>query len=133
MDCSNVVSFKAASGTTEEVTQLRNYCGSNLAIYSGDDALVLPMLSVGAVGVVSVASHIVGPNLKKIIESFLEGKHAFMDPSKPMSTYFQKIFPPKKRTSKLKDISSSNFKPKPKPNPAETQTHWRGYATPASR
>ena len=76
MDCSNVVSFKAASGTTEEVTQLRNYCGSDLAIYSGDDALVLPMLSVGAVGVVSVASHLVGPKLKKIIESFLEGKYA---------------------------------------------------------
>ena len=46
-----------------------------LAIYSGDDALLLPMLSVGAVGVVSVASHLVGPDLKKIIESFLEGKH----------------------------------------------------------
>ena len=76
MDCSNVVSFKAASGTTEEVTQLRNYCGKNLAIYSGDDALVLPMLAVGAVGVVSVASHLVGLNMKKIIDSFFEGKHA---------------------------------------------------------
>tara|TARA_Y100001968_G_scaffold18930_1_gene14900 strand:- start:1580 stop:2488 length:909 start_codon:yes stop_codon:yes gene_type:complete len=75
MDCSNVVSFKAASGTTEEVTQLRNQCGSDLAIYSGDDALVLPMMSVGAVGVVSVASHLVGSELKRIIESFLEGKY----------------------------------------------------------
>ncbi len=76
MDCSNVVSFKAASGTTEEVTQLRNYCGPDLAVYSGDDALVLPMLSVGAVGVVSVASHLVGPDLKKLIDSFLGGKYA---------------------------------------------------------
>ena len=42
---------------------------------------------------------------RTFIICFLEGKHAFMDPSKPMSTYFQKIFPPKKRTSKLKDIS----------------------------
>ncbi len=42
---------------------------------------------------------------RTFIICFLEGKHAFMDPSKPMSTYFQKIFPPKKRTNKLKDIS----------------------------
>ena len=58
LDCPNINSFKAASGTTEEVTQLRLHCGSRLAIYSGDDGLTLPMLSVGAVGVVSVASHI---------------------------------------------------------------------------
>ena len=76
MDCSNVVSFKAASGTTEEVTQLRTQCGPGLAVYSGDDALALPMLSVGAVGVVSVASHLVGPNLKKMIESYLKGKYS---------------------------------------------------------
>ncbi len=75
MDCKNIVSFKAASGTTTEVTELRANCGPDLAVYSGDDALLLPMLSVGAVGVVSVASHIVGMSLKKIIESFLNGKY----------------------------------------------------------
>ncbi len=87
MDCSNVVSFKAASGTTDEVTQLRNYCGSDLAIYSGDDALILPMLAVGAVGVVSVASHIVGLHLKKMIESFFEGKY-------DQSLYFHETLQP---------------------------------------
>ena len=71
MDCSNVVSFKAASGTTEEVTALRLACGSKLAIYSGDDGLTLPMLSVGAVGVVSVASHVVGPQIRAMIEAYL--------------------------------------------------------------
>ena len=60
MKCSNIVSIKAASGRIEEVTELRAICGSEFAIYSGDDSLLLPMLSVGAVGVVSVASHIVG-------------------------------------------------------------------------
>ena len=74
MDCSNVVSFKAASGTTDEVTQLRLECGSRLAVYSGDDGLLLPMLSVGAVGVVSVASHLVGRRLKAMIESYLSGQ-----------------------------------------------------------
>ncbi len=76
MDCSNIVSFKAASGTTSEVSDLRRCCGSDLAIYSGDDALLLPMLSVGAVGVVSVASHIVGSKIKAMIESYSNGQIA---------------------------------------------------------
>ncbi len=73
MDCPNVVSLKAASGTTDEVTQLRIECGARLAIYSGDDGLLLPMLSVGAVGVVSVASHLVGRSIKAMIEAYLNG------------------------------------------------------------
>ena len=76
MECSNVVSFKAASGSIEEVTQLRASCGPKLAVYSGDDGLLLPMLSVGAVGVVSVASHIVGRRLKVMIEAYLSGQVA---------------------------------------------------------
>jgi 4-hydroxy-tetrahydrodipicolinate synthase len=73
LDCSNVVAFKAASGTTEEVQQLRGLCGDQLAIYSGDDSLTLPMLSVGAVGVVSVASHLAGETIQAMIQAFLEG------------------------------------------------------------
>ncbi|MBL6803442.1 MAG: 4-hydroxy-tetrahydrodipicolinate synthase [Cyanobacteria bacterium] len=73
MDCPNVVSFKAASGTTEEVTALRLACGPDLAIYSGDDGLTLPMLAVGAVGVVSVASHVVGLEIRAMIEAYCRG------------------------------------------------------------
>ncbi|HGY5553869.1 MAG TPA: 4-hydroxy-tetrahydrodipicolinate synthase [Prochlorococcus sp.] len=76
MESPNVVSFKAASGTTDEVTQLRLLCGSRLAVYSGDDGLLLPMLSVGAVGVVSVASHLVGRRLKAMIDAYLSGQVA---------------------------------------------------------
>ena len=76
MNLPNVVSFKAASGTTEEVSALRAQCGQRLAIYSGDDALTLPMLAVGAVGVVSVASHLVGPQISAMIKAFLDGDHA---------------------------------------------------------
>ena len=74
MNCSNIISFKAASGSVNEVTQLRMECGPQLAIYSGDDGLLLPMLSVGAVGVVSVASHIVGHRLKAMIDAYLAGQ-----------------------------------------------------------
>ena len=73
MDCPNIVSFKAASGTTEEVTALRLACGPRLAIYSGDDGLTLPMLAVGAVGVVSVASHLAGLQIRAMIEAYLNG------------------------------------------------------------
>jgi len=75
LDCPNVVSFKAASGTTEEVSQLRALCGNRLAIYSGDDALTLPMMAVGAVGVVSVASHLAGPQINAMVSAFLAGHH----------------------------------------------------------
>ena len=75
LDCSNVVAFKAASGTTEEVQQLRGLCGDQLAIYSGDDSLTLPMLSVGAVGVVSVASHLAGDTIQAMVQAFLAGRN----------------------------------------------------------
>jgi len=74
MDFSNILSIKAASGRIEEVTELRSLCGTKLSIYSGDDSMLLPMLSVGAVGVVSVASHLVGLQLKEMIDSFYKGE-----------------------------------------------------------
>ena len=73
MDLPNVVSFKAASGTTEEVSALRAVCGERLAIYSGDDALTLPMMAVGAVGVVSVASHVAGDHIQRMVQAFVAG------------------------------------------------------------
>ena len=76
LNCSNVRAFKAASGTVEEVTNLRAVCGSSLAIYSGDDTLTLPMLSLGAVGVVSVVSHLEGLRLQAMIQSHLTGQAA---------------------------------------------------------
>ncbi len=74
MDFSNILSIKAASGRIEEVTELRAACGPKLTIYSGDDSLLLPMMSVGAVGVVSVASHLVGTQLKEMISFYLNGE-----------------------------------------------------------
>lgn len=69
----NVVAIKAASGNVEEVSALRQLLPETFAIYSGDDALTLPMLAVGAQGVVSVASHLVGPQLQALIQAFEAG------------------------------------------------------------
>ena len=76
LSCGNVRAFKAASGTVEEVTNLRAACGHSLAVYSGDDTLTLPMLSLGAVGVVSVVSHLEGLRLRAMIQSYLAGEVA---------------------------------------------------------
>ena len=69
----NIISIKAASGRIEEVTELRTVCGPEFSIYSGDDSLLLPMLSVGAVGIVSVASHVVGLQIKEMVSSYYSG------------------------------------------------------------
>ncbi|MGB5133949.1 MAG: 4-hydroxy-tetrahydrodipicolinate synthase [Prochlorococcaceae cyanobacterium] len=76
LDLPNVVSFKAASGSTDEVSAVRAVCGERLAIYSGDDALTLPMLAVGAVGVVSVASHLAGERISAMVRAFCAGDQA---------------------------------------------------------
>ena len=93
MDFPNILSIKAASGRIEEVTELRAACGSNLCVYSGDDSLLLPMLSVGAVGVVSVASHIVGLQLKMMIESFHKGEVSIaLDIHERLQPLFKALF-----------------------------------------
>ena len=76
LTCDNVLAYKAASGTTSEVSALRLACGSRLAIYSGDDGLTLPMLAAGAVGVVSVTSHLAGVELSAMIDHYMAGRHA---------------------------------------------------------
>lgn len=69
----NVVAIKEASGDINQIAQLISKVSSNVAVYSGDDNLTLPILAVGGVGVVSVASHIVGNEIKEMITTFLAG------------------------------------------------------------
>ena len=66
----NIVAIKEASGNLDQVSEISRRCPSDFEIYSGDDSLTLPMLSVGAVGVVSVASHLVGDSIQKMIRAF---------------------------------------------------------------
>lgn len=65
----NIKALKESSGDLSLVATVSRTV-KDFAIYSGDDNLTLPMLSVGAVGVVSVASHIVGTYMKDMIRSF---------------------------------------------------------------
>lgn len=70
----NIVAVKEASGSLDQVSQIRCLTSAEFKIYSGDDSLTLPMLSVGAVGVVSVASHLVGKQLQRMIQAFEMGQ-----------------------------------------------------------
>ncbi|MEW6243988.1 MAG: 4-hydroxy-tetrahydrodipicolinate synthase [Bacillota bacterium] len=69
----NVVACKEASGNLEQVSEIARRVGERVQILSGDDSLTLPMLAVGATGVVSVASHLVGERIQRMISAFFEG------------------------------------------------------------
>lgn len=70
----NITAIKAASGNLDQVSHIRRLTPPDFAIYSGDDSLTLPMLSVGGTGVVSVASHLVGAQLQDMIQAFKSGQ-----------------------------------------------------------
>ncbi len=69
----NIVAVKEASGNLNQVCDVCAAVPDGFRVYSGDDALTLPMMSVGAHGLVSVSSHIVGDRFKAAIEAFLNG------------------------------------------------------------
>lgn len=70
----NIVAIKEATGNLDRASEIRCLTPPEFAIYSGDDSLTLPLLAVGGVGVVSVASHLVGEHLQQMIQSFENGK-----------------------------------------------------------
>ncbi len=72
-DCPNIVSIKEAGGSCDRVSQLRAVLPSKFSILSGDDSLTLPFMSVGATGVVSVASNLVPRAVSQMVSKFLEG------------------------------------------------------------
>jgi 4-hydroxy-tetrahydrodipicolinate synthase len=72
-DCANVVGIKEAGGAPDRVSQLRATLGSKFSILSGDDSLTLPFLSVGADGVVSVASNIIPKEVAQMVREFMAG------------------------------------------------------------
>ena len=71
-----VIGLKEATGTTERIAQLRSLLGSDFAILSGDDSLTLPMMSLGADGVISVASNIVPREVREMVHAALGGDFA---------------------------------------------------------
>lgn len=71
----NVVCIKEASGNLSQMAKIIEHAPEGFELYSGDDSLTLPTLSIGGVGIVSVASHVVGRQMSEMMQSFLEGDH----------------------------------------------------------
>jgi len=69
----NIVAIKEASGNIENACAIARITPASFKIYSGEDVLTLPLLTVGATGVVSVASHLVGNELQEMIQAFESG------------------------------------------------------------
>lgn len=69
----NIVAIKEASGNLEAMAEIINDAPIGFSLYSGDDALTVPVLSIGGVGVVSVASHIIGNEMQTMIENLSKG------------------------------------------------------------
>ena len=70
----NIIGIKEASGNLEQIARIVNGAREGFLVYSGNDSDTLLILSVGGYGVISVASHLVGLQIKKMIEDFLNGK-----------------------------------------------------------
>lgn len=72
--CPSIVAVKEAAGSLDQVSEIVGRCGEKLTVLSGDDSLTLPMLSVGARGVISVVANIVPGDVAGMIERFFDNK-----------------------------------------------------------
>ena len=73
-DCKNIVGVKEASGSLEQVKEVREACGKDFIILSGDDALTLPMMDLGGLGVISVVANIIPQDVSQMVQLYNEGK-----------------------------------------------------------
>lgn len=69
----NVRAVKQAKQTENELDQARNIVSCGLALYAGEDDLVLPFLELGGVGGICVHTHVVGPQVQELVTRFREG------------------------------------------------------------
>jgi len=73
-EINNIIGIKEASGNVDQASEIRRLTPPDFHIYSGDDSLTLPLLAVGAKGVVSVASHLIGTQLQQMIQAHRSGQ-----------------------------------------------------------
>jgi len=108
-ECRNITSIKEASGSVERVSELRARLPESFTILSGDDSLTLPFMSVGAAGVVSVASNLFPAEVCALVQAYQSGD------VKSAEKLHRKMFP------LFKDLFIE-----PNPVPIKTALGWRG-------
>jgi len=70
----NIVGIKEASGDLAQIARIIDDAGEDFRLWSGDDAMTLPILAVGGYGVIAVVSHLTGAQLQRIIDDYLAGR-----------------------------------------------------------
>lgn len=89
----NIVALKQSNMDLDLISELKTKLPSDFVLYSGDDSLTLPMLALGVYGVVSVASHIVGKEIKSMIRNFKTGEQkAALNMHIKLFPIFKKLF-----------------------------------------
>ena len=89
----NIIALKQSNPDLDLISEVRNLCDRNFLIYSGDDSLTLPMLALGVDGVISVASHIIGNEIKEMVSAFKQGNNKkALDLHLKMYPIFRKLF-----------------------------------------
>jgi 4-hydroxy-tetrahydrodipicolinate synthase len=107
--CRNIVSIKEASGSVDRVSELRSRLPDSFTVLSGDDSLTLPFLSVGAAGVVSVASNLLPAEVSALVAAYQQGDVASAE------SWHRRLYP------LFKDLFIE-----PNPVPIKTALAWRG-------
>lgn len=70
----NIVAVKEASGNLNKMTKIIANTPDHFELYTGDDGNTLPVLSIGGVGVISVAAHVIGNEMQEMVTKFLDGQ-----------------------------------------------------------
>jgi 4-hydroxy-tetrahydrodipicolinate synthase len=70
----NIVGIKEGSGSVQQASEIAQTCGDRLTVLSGDDPLTLPMMAVGAKGVITVTANIMPKEMAQLVSSFLAGR-----------------------------------------------------------
>ena len=75
-DCPTIVAIKEASANLQQVGEILRQTPESFDVYSGDDGTILPLLALGGCGLVSVISHVIGPELQAVHQAWFAGKQA---------------------------------------------------------
>jgi 4-hydroxy-tetrahydrodipicolinate synthase len=70
----NIIGVKEASGNFEQIGRIIQETGDDFFVWSGNDQDTFPLMAIGGYGIISVISHLVGKQIKKMIDSFLSGR-----------------------------------------------------------
>lgn len=72
--CRTVVAVKEGSGSVQQASEIIQLCGGRLTVLAGDDALTLPMMAVGAKGVITVTANLLPDKMAELVNAFLTGR-----------------------------------------------------------